>query len=120
MMFRRRLSRKRAWLGLMILCALALQAQAQLAPRVIHRIIITNVGPQNVSESIVRANIHVKEGDPFQPAGLNDDVPNLYATGFFSDIKVTAEETVAGVDITYYLTAKSKLSDIQVTGNRKY
>ena len=85
MMSRRRPNRKYGWMVLFALCAWARQAQAQLPqPAIIHKIIITNIGPQTVSESLVRANIRLKEGDRFVPAAADDDVRNLYATGYFA------------------------------------
>ncbi len=118
-MFRRKLSRKYGWIWLFALCAFAIQAQAQLAaptPRPIHKIIITNSGPQTVSESLVRANMRVKEGDPYVRANVDDDVRNLYATGLFSDIRVADEPTPQGVDLYYFLRSKLKIVEINFVG----
>src|SRR5437867_4198690 len=122
MMSRRRLNRKYGWIWLFALCALAQQSEAQvLQPRTIHRIIITNIGPQTVSESLVRANIRLKEGDRFIPGAADDDVRNLYATGYFApETRVGVEDTPLGVDVYYYLKPKPKLTDITFVGNKKY
>ena len=120
-MFRRRLNRKFGWIWLFALAFLAIHAQAQLPPLPpIHRIVITNIGPQTVSDSLVRANMRVKEGDPYVRANVDDDVRNLYATGFFSDIRVADEVTPDGVDLHYYLRSKLKLTEINFVGNKKY
>src|SRR5438105_3713128 len=120
-MFRRRLNRKFGWIWLFLLAFLAIHAQAQLPPPPpIHRIVITNIGPQTVSDSLVRANMRVKEGDPYVRANVDDDVRNLYATGFFSDIRVKDEVTADGVDLHYYLRSKLKLTEINFVGNKKY
>ena len=61
-------------------------AQAQFtppAPIKVTSITVSNVGPQSVSESLVRANIRIKEGDTFNRNSLDDDVRNLYSTGYF-------------------------------------
>ena len=84
------------------------------------QIVITNIGPQTVSDSLVRANMRVKEGDPYVRANVDDDVRNLYATGFFSDIRVADEVTPDGVDLHYYLRSKLKLTEINFVGNKKY
>jgi outer membrane protein insertion porin family len=121
MIFRRRLNRTCGWIWLLTLFALPWKVQAQLPQaRTINKIIVTNIGPQAVSESLVRANLRVKEGDPFVPTALNDDVPNLYATGYFSDIRVADEQTPDGVNLYYFLKAKPKVTDITFAGNRKY
>src|SRR6476469_9464622 len=122
---RQRLSRscrRYGWIWLFALCCLAQQAQAQLTPPPpppIHKIIITNVGPQTVSESLVRANMHVKEGDPYVKALIDDDIRNLFATGFFADVRVTEDPTAQGIDLYYYLQSKLKLVEINFTGNKK-
>ena len=65
-MFRRTFSRtkllKRGWLLGLLLCASAwpLTAQAQMP---VNKVVISSVGPQTVSEALIRANIKVKEGD---------------------------------------------------------
>ncbi len=86
----------------------------------ISTIAVTNVGPQAVSESLVRANIRVKEGDVYSRAAIDDDVRNLYATGFFYNIRVTEDRAPDGVALTYVLQAKPKLTDIRFSGNSKY
>ena len=121
-MFRRRLNRKFGWIWLFALCVVAIQAQAQMPPPAppIHRIIVTNIGPQTVSESLVRANMRVKEGDPYVRANVDDDIRNLYATGFFSDVRVADEPTPQGVDLYYYVRSKLKLTEVNFAGNKKY
>src|SRR3954467_2263389 len=121
MTFQRRLNRKYGWVWIFALCALAQQARAQLPPAPpIHKLVITNIGPQTVSESLVRANIHVKQGDPYAKALIDDDIRNLFATGFFSDVRVTEESTPQGIDLTYYVQSKLKLVEINFVGNKKY
>ena len=46
----------------------------------VHRIAITNIGPQATSDSLVRANIRVREGDFYSRNSIDDDVRNLYVT----------------------------------------
>ena len=46
-----------------------------------------NVGPANVSDEMIRANIRMKPGDPYVRSSIDDDVKNLYATGLFYNIQ---------------------------------
>ena len=85
----------------------------------VRSIAITNVGPQAVSDSVVRANIRVKEGDLYSRAAIDDDVRNLYGTGFFYNIRVTEDRDPSGVALTYVLQGKPKLTDIRFSGNKK-
>lgn len=100
--------------GLLLLGSAAANAQAPIA-----KIVVTNVGPESVSESLVRANIRVKEGDPYNRIAVDDDVRNLYATGYFYNIRITDERTPDGVVVTYILQPKPRLTDIRFAGNKK-
>src|SRR6266853_2666556 len=103
----------------MVSLAIAPVLQAQLQVPVL-KIVITNIGPPAASESLVRANIRVKEGDTYNRASVDDDVRNLYATGYFYDIRVQEDRTVTGVTLIYFLEGKQKLTDIAFTGNKKF
>src|SRR5690242_806269 len=86
--------------------ALLGSAYAQLGTLKISRVQIKHVGPASVSDELIRANIRVKPGDAFNGpiplhASLDDDVRNLYATGFFYNIHVADEPTPEGLVITY-------------------
>ncbi len=88
------------------------------APRV-HKIIIRHVGPPAVSDEFIRANIRTKEGEPFARPTVDDDVKNLYATGYFFKIQVEQNSTPDGVDLTYDVQSKPILTDIKIVGNKK-
>ena len=92
-------------------------------PRVqlfVGRISITNVGPQAVSGALVRANIRVKEGEPYSRNSIDNDVRNLYATGFFDNIQVREELVGDKVNLLYSLEGKLTLTAINFSGNKKY
>ena len=105
-----------ALLGL-LLGASPLFAQA---PSQIKKIDLKLVGPQSVSESLVRANIRVKEGDNFSRLAVDDDVRNLYGTGYFYNIRIVEDPTTEGVILTYVLVAKPRVTDIKFVGNTKW
>ncbi len=86
----------------------------------ISKIVITNVGPQVASEALIRANIRVREGDTYSRASLDDDVKNLYKTGYFLNVRVNEERTPEGMKITYQLLGKPKITEITFTGNKKF
>jgi outer membrane protein insertion porin family len=84
------------------------------------KIIITNVGPSSVNEALIRANIHVKAGDPYIRSSVDTDVRNLYETGFFANIQVTDQVTDQGVILTYILQGKLRLAGLNFQGNTKF
>ena len=96
-------------------------ALAQVQPQIpVAKITITNIGPQVASESLVRANIRVREGEPYIRAAVDDDVRNLMKTGYFLNVRVTDEVTANGVNLTYIFLGKPKITDITITGNKKF
>ena len=108
-------------LGWALSClASGLQAQvAAPAPVAVLKIVVTNVGPQTVSTALTKANIRVKEGDAYNRSSIDDDVRNLYATGYFLNIRVAEERSPEGVNLIYVLQGKPKLTDIVLVGNKK-
>jgi outer membrane protein insertion porin family len=92
---------------------------AQPAP-VVRTIEVKHVGPAAVSDDLIRANIRVKIGDPLNKNSVNDDVRNLYGTGYFYNIRVVEERQTSGVKLTYVVQGKPVLTDIRITGNKKY
>ncbi len=112
--------------GLFLLFAWAPVSWGQLASQApssslrIAKIEIKNIGPAAASEELVRSNIRVKVGDPYLRATVDEDVRNLYATGFFYNIRVAATDTPAGVVLTYSLQGKPRLTDIKFQGNTKF
>lgn len=103
----------------LVLFALLAPAYAQFSPKVA-RIDVKHVGPQSVSDDLIRANIRVKPGDTYIRAAVDDDVRNLYSTGFFYNIRVTDDIEPSGVVLTYILQGKPRLTEIKFTGNKKY
>src|SRR5579884_2095892 len=96
-------------------------ASAQVSPYdSILSINITNIGPQVASDALIRANIHVRPGDRYIRASVDQDILNLYNTGFFSNIRVTDQRTDKGVILTYILQGKYRLKGIYFEGNTKY
>ncbi len=89
-------------------------------PPTISKVAIKHIGPPAVSDALVRANIRVKEGDPFMRTSVDDDVRNLYSTGFFNNIRVAEDLTGDKIALTYIVQGKLLLTDIKFTGNKKF
>lgn len=92
---------------------------AQPAP-VVRTIEVKHVGPAAVSDELIRANIRVKIGDPLNKNSVNDDVRNLYGTGFFYNIRVVEQRETSGVKLVYVVQGKPVLTDVRIIGNEKY
>jgi outer membrane protein insertion porin family len=105
--------------GLLLVLA-CLPATAQISSLKVSKIVIKHIGPQSVSDDLIRANIRIKPGDPYLRAAIDEDVRTLYATGQFYDIRVTDEATPDGVILTYVLQGNPRLVSIKFQGNKKY
>jgi outer membrane protein insertion porin family len=123
--FRRIIRRKSSlWYGCLLwwaLCGFPLPASAQfqLQPKVIS-IAVSNIGPQSVSESLVRANIRIKEGDTYNRNSVDNDVRNLYATGYFENVNVAEDRKPEGIALLYMVWPRLKVTDILFSGNKKF
>ena len=106
-------------LAVLLLCLWANHGYAQTGLP-IQKIEIKNVGPPAASDPLVRANIRVKEGDTYLKTSVDDDVRNLYATGYFYNIRVAIDNVDNGIKLTYVLQGKPTLSEIRFEGNKKY
>jgi outer membrane protein insertion porin family len=93
---------------------------AQRVPAKVVRIEIKHVGPPATSDELIRSNLRFKVGDPYLRAAVDDDVRTLYATGFFYNIQVVADDTPEGVILTYKVQGKPRLTEIRFQGNTKY
>ena len=92
---------------------------AQLT-RTVAKVDVEHVGPPAASDELIKSNIRVKPGDAYLRARIDDDIRNLYGTGFFSNIQVTETITPEGVKLTYVLQGKPLLTDIKFSGNNKF
>lgn len=105
--------------GLFLLFA-CLPALGQLASLKVAGIEVRHVGPPATSDELVRANIRVKVGDPYLRLAVDDDVRNLYATGFFYNIRVTEEFGADGLVLTYIVQGKPRLTEVLFQGNERF
>jgi outer membrane protein insertion porin family len=106
--------------GLFLLFACLPTGWAQFAPLKVYRIAIKHVGPPAASDELIRSNLRVKVGDLYLRAAVDDDVRSLYATGFFYNIQVDADNTPDGVVLTYKVQGKPRLTEIKFQGNTKF
>jgi outer membrane protein insertion porin family len=96
------------------------QLSADKSAEKIAKVEIHHVGPAAASDELILANIRVKPGDEYKPAAVDDDVRNLYATGFFYDIRIARSNTASGLVLTYLVQGNPRLTDIKFQGNQKF
>ena len=104
---------------LLFACRPAVRAQF-VAPLKVTRIEIKHIGPPATSDELIRSNLRVKVGDLYLRAAVDDDVRNLYGTGFFYNIQVAADNKPEGVVLIYKVQGKPRLTEIKFQGNTKF
>jgi len=106
-------------LGLLLFFSCLITARSQTAADRVSAIIVSNIGPAAASDDLVRANIHVKIGDVYNTKIVYEDIPALYATGLFANIHINDRRTENGVELTYTLQGKPRVTAITFQGNTK-
>jgi len=105
---------------LLLVWPLHSSGQTVTPPPRVKKVEIKHVGPPAVSDELIKANIRVKQGDAYIRASVDDDVRNLYATGYFYNIRVADRIDPDGIVLTYILQGKPRLTAIKFEGNKKY
>lgn len=73
-------------------------------------------GPKSVSKSVILANMRTTVGQPYSAAGVEEDVRNLYATGFFTNLRIQDEPLADGVKVIVIVVPKALVKEIIVNG----
>jgi outer membrane protein insertion porin family len=110
---------------LAVVTAGMVQAQAQALspeeePPKIRKIEIKFLGLTSVPNEVVRANMSLREGMPYDLTLVDRDIRSLFRTGLFKTIDV--KETVVSrtqMDLTFELRAKSRIGAVRFEGNEK-
>jgi len=92
-------------------------------PETISRQRITDItieGNNTVSKSTILSRIKTRIGTEFIQRTVNEDIKNLYATGFFTDVSAKAEDYKDGIRIIFSVVEKSVVGDIVFQGNKIY
>lgn len=93
----------------MVTLASATTAEAALVQRI-------NVqGAGRIGADTVRANLDIVPGQQFSNAEIDSSVRRLYATGYFSDVKIT----VSGSTLNVAVAENELVNQVVFNGNRK-
>ena len=71
-----------------------------------------------VSDATIVSKIKIRAGQPYNESVINEDVKNLYATGFFETVEAEKKDAVEGVVILFKVREKSLLKKITIEGMR--
>ncbi len=76
-------------------------------------------GNRRVSDDTIRSYLTSKVGERYYPQKVTQDIKNIYARGFFSDVRVEGEQTERGVILIYHVVEKPLVKSVKFTGNDK-
>jgi outer membrane protein insertion porin family len=96
----------------------AAQTEAQQGP-VVRAINIQYIGPKTVSQSVILSNMRTTVGEVYSAASVEEDVRNLYATGFFTNLAIKDEPIGDGVQVNVIVQPKPLVKSIVINGNKK-
>ena len=64
---------------------------------IVRDIDIQYIGPKTVAKSVILSNMRTTVGEVYSAASVEEDVRNLYATGFFTNLAIKDEPLGDGV-----------------------
>lgn len=93
---------------------------AETQGKIIHNIKKIEIkGNQRISTTAIRSSIRMKEGDPYDPQLVSQDVDAVWSLGFFDNIEVALEEMTDGLKVVFLVTERAVIDEIQFQGNKK-
>jgi outer membrane protein insertion porin family len=74
-------------------------------------------GNKRIESATILAKIKTKEGEPFSPAQIKEDIKTLYRLGHFEDIQIKTEGFEKGLKVIFFVKEKPLVRDIAFEGN---
>lgn len=75
-------------------------------------------GNRKISRDAVINKLKLKPGTPFRRSAIPEEIREIYAMGYFDDVRITAEPTARGtVDLHIVVKERPSIKEIQVSGN---
>jgi outer membrane protein insertion porin family len=91
-------------------------AASQTLGPVVKEIEVEYVGPKSVSKSVILANMRTTVGQPYSAPAVEEDIRNLYATGFFVNLRISDEPLADGVKVIVIVQPKPLVKEIVIKG----
>jgi outer membrane protein insertion porin family len=103
--------------GMAWVLAWATTVAAQPRPIIIKD--LTVEGNRRVQEAVILGRIQSRPGSNFSPTQLSEDVRNVFALGFFDDVRTRVEDFEGGVKLTFEVVERPFVRDVEFVGNRR-
>jgi outer membrane protein insertion porin family len=86
---------------------------------IVRAIDIQYIGPKTVSTSVILSNMRTTVGEVYSASSVEDDVRNLYATGFFTNLAIKDEPMGDGVKVNVIVQPKPLIKQVVINGAKK-
>jgi outer membrane protein insertion porin family len=86
---------------------------------IVRSINIQYIGPKTVSQAVILSNMRTTVGEVYSAASVEEDVRNLYATGFFTNLAIKDEPMADGVQVNVIVQPKPLVKQIVINGAKK-
>jgi outer membrane protein insertion porin family len=86
---------------------------------IVRAIDIQYIGPKTVSTSVILSNMRTTVGEVYSAASVEEDVRNLYATGFFTNLAIKDEPMGDGVKVNVIVQPKPLVKQVVINGAKK-
>ncbi|OEU68149.1 MAG: outer membrane protein assembly factor BamA [Desulfovibrio sp. S3730MH75] len=74
------------------------------------------LGTRVLDKDVVMMRTNIKVGDIYTPSKINADLKNIYALGYFDDVKVKVSDVPGGKKVLFEVTEKPRIQAITVEG----
>lgn len=91
---------------------------AQVAEALVASVSVS--GNKTVSEAQVLAVTSLRPGDPLLPSVVSEDIKRIWKMGLFSNVQADVESTTAGARVTYEVSERPVIKEIQFFGNKAF
>lgn len=93
------------------------QPPAEAEPRVLVSEVVVSGVDGELQQEVYRV-IQTQPGRTTTRSQLQNDINAIFATGFFSNVRATPEDTPLGVRVTFEVTANPPLKSVQLEGSQ--
>ena len=96
------------------------RAPESAEPPTIRKLIVNFTGLSNVNEEVARANMSLREGEPYDAIAIDRDIRTLYRTQLFEHIEVRLQPVGSDeVDLFFDIRPKFRIASISFDGNER-
>jgi len=101
----------------LVAAAPATAQQAPPQPIIIKELAVEGV--RRVQEAVLLGRVKSTVGSTFSPALLAEDIRSIFGLGFFDDVQLRVEDFEGGVKLTFVVTERPFVRDVDFVGNKK-